>query len=485
MLKKAIIFIAAVCLTGGLSSCASAKKAADIKPEIIFNYIAPKTEDTPHFQILKASLEADGYAYTHYETGAGLVVWGAKNGESKGYGSKDEGIIRIPNDDVDKAYFISWDQYFAAFSQMHRACSEDEIIRDIKKTVDQLVLETDYDYSRVYGLPDGAKWVFHRDTKMMCLGDEYVNLVVDRVTGLRGVKEVAKVLSLNGEHSWNEILLQDGSIIYLDALWYDTSGFYLDSYGNYMVDHVPQYMPVMFTFDRDLFSIGDTHYNWRDAVSTAVSAASASTISAEPAPAFAALAEPASVPSAAVPEAAAPATAAPAETTPQAASRQRAAKPEKASRAKFENPFEFVGSFGFYANGWHENLASVGIPVQLGAEVNFGGMAFALLADGGAGVALPSLEEWRTPAIEWYYGGLVEYYIPGQRIGAGFSYGFCDTVKFEDRDSFEWDTFANSYMRFSLIHRNRAKQTVYGQLYKNGNWGFGILWTSGFTGRRK
>jgi len=462
MLKKAVVLIAAVCLFCGLSGCASVKKTAETETAAKSAYTAPKVEDTPYFIILKTSLEADGFSYTHYETGTGLVLWGVKNGENRGYGSKDEGIIRIPNDDVEKAYFVSWDQYFSAFSQMHKACFENENVREIKKAVDKLVLEADYDYSRIYGLPDDAKWIFHRDTKIMALNDEYVNLVIERTAGLKGIKEGAKIFSPAGEHSWNEILLEDGRIIYIDSVWYDTNGFYLDS-GNYMVDHIPQYMPVMFTFDRDLFNIGGTHYSWGDVTRTAVPYKTAQ-----------------------APKKTAPAKSAAVKEPAKASGKpERQKKSAGETKEKIGNPFEFVGTIGAYGNGWHENLVSVGIPLQLGAEINFAKMAFALLAEGGAGLGLPSVEEWKSPVVEWYYGGLAEFYLPGQRFGLGFGYFFLNTYDLIEKAGPSRDPFETSYMRFSLMHRNKSKQTIYGQLHENGDWGIGIIFSSGFLGRAK
>ncbi|MCL2265567.1 MAG: hypothetical protein FWC22_05940 [Treponema sp.] len=230
-------------------------------------YIPPSVEDTPEFKRLKVMVEADGYPYSHYETGVGLIVWGKRSdGSGKGWGSKNEGIVRIPGNDQNKAYTITWTQYFLAFSEMHKACFEDINVRKIKEAVDQIVRDTDYDYANLFKAPGGAKWVFHPDVKNKGVCDDYANLVTEKVSGLPGVSKVTKVSSRTGNHSWNEIHLTDGRIIYCDATWYDTNGYNKDpKTGNYIIDHEPHYMPTMFTFNKELFSLGKTHYEWGDA----------------------------------------------------------------------------------------------------------------------------------------------------------------------------------------------------------------------------
>jgi hypothetical protein len=229
-------------------------------------YIPATVEDTPQFKMLKVKVENDGYTYSHFETGTGIAVYGKRGNSTKWYGDKNEGMMRIPGGDRSKAYYVTWDQYFSAFSEMHKACFEDINVREIKAVVDQIVLETDYDYAQLYRAPNGAQWVFHPETKYKGVCDDYSNLVIQRVARLAGVKKVIKVSSRIGNHAWNEIHLNDGRIIYCDSTWYDTNGYSLDQRtGNYIVDHEPHYMPTMFTFDKRLFSLGRTHYDWGDA----------------------------------------------------------------------------------------------------------------------------------------------------------------------------------------------------------------------------
>ncbi|MDR2701046.1 MAG: hypothetical protein LBB72_01280 [Spirochaetaceae bacterium] len=229
-------------------------------------YVPPTVEDTPQFKMLKAKVEADGYTYSHYETGTGLIVWGKRGNSGKGHGSKDEGMMRIPGGDRSKAYYVTWDQYFTAFSAMHKACFEDANVRRIKEVIDQIVLDTDYDYPALFLAPNGAKWEFHPNVKYKGVCDDYANLVIQKVSGLAGVKKVVKVSSRIGNHAWNEIHLNDGRILYCDSTWYDTNGYYVDpKTGNYVIEHEPHYMPTMLTFDKKLFSLGRTHYDWGDA----------------------------------------------------------------------------------------------------------------------------------------------------------------------------------------------------------------------------
>jgi len=205
-------------------------------------YVPPTVEDTPQFKRLKTKVEADGYAYSHYETGAGLAVFGKRDNSRKWYGSKDEGIMSIPGSDMSKAYYVTWDQYFTAFSDMHKECFKDANVRKIKEVVDQIVLDTDYNYPALFRAPNGAKWVFHPDVKYKGVCDDYANLVIQKVSGLPGVRKVVKISSRIGNHAWNEIRLNDGRIIYCDSTWYDTNNYYVDQEtGNYIIDHEPNY----------------------------------------------------------------------------------------------------------------------------------------------------------------------------------------------------------------------------------------------------
>jgi len=259
-----IMRIIQILIIASLLGCTSNKIVHSPKSQS--KYIPATVEDTPQFKRLKAMVEADGFPYSHYEIGEGLIVWGKRGGESIGWGDKDEGMKHIPGNDESKAYIVTWDQYFKAFSDMHKICFEDTNVREIKKVIDQLVLDTDYDYSQLYRPPGGAQWVFHPNIKNKGVCDGYADLVSEKVSGLPGVEKVIKISSRIENHAWNEIWLTDGRILYCDSTWYDTNGYHVDSKtGNYIVDHEPHYDPTMFTFSKELFSIGRTHYAWRDA----------------------------------------------------------------------------------------------------------------------------------------------------------------------------------------------------------------------------
>jgi len=260
MRKLILVFFAIT----GLFGCASNNAVHALDSEL--EYIPATVEDTPEFQRLKALVEADGFPYSHYEIGEGLIVWGKKGGSGKGWGSKNEGMKRIPGGDQSKAYYVTWEQYFKAFSDMHRMCFENKNVREIKRVVDQLVLDTDYDYPRLFRLPNNAQWVFYPGIKYKAVCEDYTNLVVEKISGLPGVAKVVKISSRIGNHAWNEIWLTNGRVLYCDSTWYDTNGYNYDSKtGNYIIDHEPHYFPTMFTFDKELFSLGGTHYAWGDA----------------------------------------------------------------------------------------------------------------------------------------------------------------------------------------------------------------------------
>jgi len=470
-----------------LVGCASSNVATDDEAQYIPEklYYPPKVEDTPHFKRLRALLEADGFTYERYEIGQGLIVWGTRGRATKGYGNKDEGIRRLPGGDASKAYLINWAQYFRAFSDMHRACFEDETISEVKKAIDKIALETDYDYARLYSLPSGNKWVYDSNVLYLGISDDYTNFVIQKVAAVPGVKEVNRISSAYGNHSWNEIVLEDDRVLYLDAAWYDTNGYIIDSAtGNYIVDHTPHYFPTMLTFDKELFSLGGTHYSWGDTVITrgktnAVPVAAASAKAAKTAK-----------------------DAVSSETTKKEKADKKEKEPketkdkkEKKEKDDSDKNMTVKVKFNFgklYVNGWAENMVSIGLPVQLGAEFTFSKIAFALLADAGAGFGVTSVTEWTSPVVEWYYGGLGEFYVLNKRLGVAFgggmidSYvmGFFNSDKIPDALSFlkipditTPDAFKAYYLRAGLILRGkRNKLTVYMQYFGDGNTGFGLMW---------
>ena len=429
--------IVQVLVTVGILTSASVFASNNNAPKS--GYVPAKVEDTPQFKKLKALVEADGYSYSHYEVGEGLVVWGKRDGASKGKGSKNQGIKRIPSGDTNKAYFVTWAQYFKAFSDMHRICFEDENVRKIKSVIDQLVLDTDYDYSQIYDLPAGTQWVFHPGVKYLGVCDEYSNLVIQKVSGLPGVNKAVKVSSGIGNHAWNEIWLNDGRILFCDATWYDTNNYYVDpKTGNYIIEHTPEYMPTMFTFDIALFSLGGTHYNWGDVTIPPVDSGTSIAITIN--------------------------------------DKDTKNTKETKNTKDTKDLVKFAGFFGIYLNGWHENLVSIGIPLQLGIEFNFANVAIAILGEAGIGIGTPSLTELNSPLLEWHYGGMAELYLPGKWLGLGFGYGIADSMVL---DIFDWpssEPYKTTYMRFALIFRKDSKISLYGQYYSDGNWGFGLQW---------
>lgn len=171
-------------------------------------------------------------------------------------------------------------------------------------------------------------------------------------------------------------------------------------------------------------------------------------------------------------------------------------KPKAApkEREKREFPLAFQGALGFYANGWHQNLFSIGFPIQLGAEFTFANMAIAVLAEGGVGIGSESIIN--NVLLEWNYGGTAEFYLPFKKLGVCFGYGYADSwlisdyghdvtgdatvktitdflgipLKYE-----EPDLFRLTYMRFGIILRGKSSKTIiYGSLYADDKWGFGI-----------
>jgi len=149
------------------------------------------------------------------------------------------------------------------------------------------------------------------------------------------------------------------------------------------------------------------------------------------------------------------------------------------SRAKNKDlSLNYAGSFGMYLNGWHQNLFSAGLPLQLGIEFGFGDMALTLLGEGGVGVGSSSFQE--NILLEWNYGGMSEFYFPHKIIGVGFGYGIADSYLLSNYSKNESTPalFNTTYMRFGLIFRKSSKTTLYAHLYGDGKWGFGLQWTT-------
>jgi hypothetical protein len=136
----------------------------------------------------------------------------------------------------------------------------------------------------------------------------------------------------------------------------------------------------------------------------------------------------------------------------------------------------FSGSLGFYLNGINENVLSVGMPLQLGAEISFSNMALCLLGEAGIGIGQSSFSETPASLLEWHYGGMGEFYFPEKIIGLGFGYGMADSKVLHSYGLSSPEAYTTSYMRFSFIVRRNSKFSLYGQLYGDRNFGIGMCW---------
>ena len=124
---------------------------------------------------------------------------------------------------------------------------------------------------------------------------------------------------------------------------------------------------------------------------------------------------------------------------------------------------------GVYFQGWGQNWFSVGFPLQLGFEIDFGNfMSIAALGELGGGVGLPAL-------LEYNYGFMGELYFANKSFGFGYGYGGYGNLM----DMLNEDTSGSSskYMRFAIIIRqdNDSKVTLAVNKYDNGKWGGSVL----------
>jgi hypothetical protein len=141
----------------------------------------------------------------------------------------------------------------------------------------------------------------------------------------------------------------------------------------------------------------------------------------------------------------------------------------------------FDAAIGLYANGWHQNLFSAGVPLQAGLKLSLGGFALALLGEGGVGIGSSSFTD--NLLLEWNYGGMGELYFIKKKFGVGFGYGIVDSkvLKNYKEGVIEPTLFNTTYMRFGLIYRKLSKTTIYAQLYGDGKWGFGLQFSGILT----
>jgi hypothetical protein len=130
-----------------------------------------------------------------------------------------------------------------------------EMIQDpaLKKVYDILLScaeDMDYDYNRV-----GIRVTFVSPTPLLGVCDDYSDLLITRLREARinGVSDIVKVSGLN--HAW-VTLKYKGSLLYLDATWFDMN--IIDKNGR--VVHTPYKDPRNMTFDNDIFTNHGKHH---------------------------------------------------------------------------------------------------------------------------------------------------------------------------------------------------------------------------------
>lgn len=141
--------------------------------------------------------------------------------------------------------------------------------------------------------------------------------------------------------------------------------------------------------------------------------------------------------------------------------------------------------FGIYLQGLNLNTASLGFPLQLGVEFDFGSaVSLALLGEIAGGVGAPYL-------IEFNYGGMAEIYFMNKTIGLGFGIGAHNALlpwltpllpgsNGSSSSMSEEMLIGANYIRLAVIFRKDNKLSLYGQYYNsgpsNGSWGLGLSW---------
>jgi hypothetical protein len=144
--------------------------------------------------------------------------------------------------------------------------------------------------------------------------------------------------------------------------------------------------------------------------------------------------------------------------------------------------FGFTIHLNFYLHGWHQNLISGGIPLQLGMELELPVITLDILGEASGGMGYGNMFEYRL-------GGMAELYF-FERIGLGAGlgiYGSAINLGFSS-DSSEENPISyappvqTNYYRFGLIFRgDESKITLYAELYGDGKWGFGVMSGGIFT----
>lgn len=156
------------------------------------------------------------------------------------------------------------------------------------------------------------------------------------------------------------------------------------------------------------------------------------------------------------------------------------------SKSSSDFDFNFIFFSGVYLQGWHQNTFTFGIPLLLGVELDFGNvMSLALLGEAGGGIGYPYL-------LEYNFGGMAELYFADKMFGFGVGFGSSNMLMpwgdglLDTGSSYDYDydyepvpfDVKSTYIRFALILRKDGKTSIFAQRYANGDWGFGIQFTT-------
>jgi hypothetical protein len=161
--------------------------------------------------------------------------------------------------------------------------------------------------------------------------------------------------------------------------------------------------------------------------------------------------------------------------------------PDTSWRPEPSVDFGFASYLGTYLQGWHQNLVSFGIPLQLGVKLELPVVTLDLLGEASGGMGFGNL-------FEYHLGGTLEIFF-FDKIGLGAGMGFYgNTMNLGLGIDDTGETPINyappvetSYYRFSLIfrgggYRNQVKTSLYAELYGDGKWGIGIAFGRPLTG---
>jgi hypothetical protein len=138
--------------------------------------------------------------------------------------------------------------------------------------------------------------------------------------------------------------------------------------------------------------------------------------------------------------------------------------------------FGFTSHLNLYFQGWHQNLVSFGIPLQLGVELKLPVVTLDLLGEASAGIGYGNL-------FEYHLGGMAEIYF-FRSIGLGAGMGFYgsafnigSTIGSADESAVSYEPpIKTIYYHFALIFRDDSKTSLYAERYGDGRWGFGLMW---------